>query len=333
MNNQRIILAGGSGFLGQLLARWFSERQYEVIVLTRRPRERSGIAREVRWDGRTLGAWTSELEGALAVINLAGRSVNCRYHARNRREILDSRIESTRVLGEAIARCARPPRIWLNSSTATIYRHSFDRAMDEAGEIAATPEAKDAFSVEVAVAWEKAFVETITPDTRKVALRTAMVLGAGENSVFPTLRRLVRFGLGGKMASGRQYISWVHGEDFCRAIEWLIEHEEFSGIVNVASRNPLPNAEMMRVLRCVVGMPIGLPAPLWLLEIGTFLLRTETELVIKSRRVVPARLLASGFQFRFPEFEQAVAELESRFHHKENSRAGIVHGSGTVRSG
>lgn len=303
----RIILAGGSGFLGQLLARRFVAKGADVIVLARHP-EIGRAAREVVWDGETLGPWAAELGGADAVINLAGRSVDCRYHARNRRLIWDSRMNSTCVLGEAIAGCARPPRVWLNSSTATIYRHSLDRAMDETGEIGATPEAKDAFSVGVAQAWERAFDAAQTPATRKVALRAAMVLGRS-GGVFPVLRRLTRLGLGGKLADGCQYVSWIHEEDFFRAIEWLLAHDDITGPVNLAAPQPLPNRELMRTLRETFGMPIGLPATRWMLELGALVLRTETELIIKSRRVVPGRLLRQGFVFRYPVLAEALREL------------------------
>lgn len=312
MNTRRLILAGGSGFLGSVLATDFSARDWQVIVLTRNPRARNDGVREAHWDGETVGEWQRELEGAEALINLSGVSVNCRYHARNRRLILDSRVNSTRALGQAIARCLKPPRVWLNSSTATIYKHTFGLAWDEKGETGGTPEAKDEFSVEVARAWEQTLNEVSTPYTRKVALRTAMVLGLGENSVFPMLRWLVQFGLGGRMASGKQFVSWIHETDFCRAIEWVIDDEAFSGPVNVASPNPLTNDEMMRMLRELGGARFGLSAKRWMLEAGAVLLRTETELIIKSRRVVPARLLAAGFQFRFPEFRGAAKELIGR---------------------
>lgn len=309
---RRIILAGGSGFLGQVLRNHFLQCGSEVVVLTRSPRETTTGCREVSWDGRTPGDWQREIDGADAVINLAGRSVDCRYHARNRRLILDSRIESTRVLGEAIARCARPPRVWLNSSTATIYKHTFGAAWDESGEIGGTPEARDEFSVEVAVAWERALDEARTPATRKVALRSAMVLGSGGNSVLPVMRRLVRLGLGGKMGDGRQFMSWVHETDFCRAIEWLLAHDEITGPVNLAAPAPVPNSEFMRTMREVCGARFGLPAARWMLEFGAFFLRTETELLIKSRRVVPGRLLAAGFQFKFPALRAAVEDLLQR---------------------
>ncbi|MGY8655946.1 MAG: TIGR01777 family oxidoreductase [Verrucomicrobiia bacterium] len=313
--NKKIILAGGTGFLGKTLARHFRKLDWNVTILTRGAERRENGVSFIHWDGESIGPWTSELEGATAVVNLAGRSVDCRYHARNRRLILDSRVNSTRILGKAIASCDTPPPVWLNSSTATIYRRSLDKPMDEAsGKIGGTREAKDIFSVEVAVAWEKAFDETQTPDTRKVALRSAMVLGNYRNSVLPVLRRLTRLGLGGKMASGRQFVSWIHEIDFCRAIEWLIYNETVSGIVNLAAPNPLPNRDMTGILRRVCRAPfgLGLPAPLWLLELGAFFLRTETELIIKSRRVVPGRLSSAGFKFHFTQFEAAASEIEDR---------------------
>ena len=311
MTTSRIILAGGSGFLGGALAAQFRKAGSEAVILTRSPRSRADRVREVGWDARALGDWTHELEGATAVINLTGRSVDCRYNARNRREIMNSRVDSTRVVGEAIARCANPPRVWLNSSTATVYQHTFGRPHDESSrEMDSAQDAKDAFSVEVAQAWERALDEAKTPKTRKVALRTSMVLGLGRNSVFPVLRRLTKFGLGGRQGSGKQFVSWIHVEDFCRAIEWIIGHDTLAGPINQCAPHPLPNGEMMKLFREVCGVPIGLPAPEWVLEIGAFFLRTETELIFKSRRVVPGRLLESGFEFRFPHFREALEDLE-----------------------
>jgi uncharacterized protein (TIGR01777 family) len=306
-----MILAGGSGFLGQELARYFAARGWEVVVLARSP-QTGRAAREVRWDAATLGDWARELDGAEAVINLTGRTVDCRYTEKNRREIMDSRVNSTRVIGEAIARCTKPPRVWMNASTATLYRHNFDEPWDETGTyFAATLDAKDAFSVSVGLAWERALNEAPTPHTRRVALRTTMVLGHARNSVFPVLRRLARFGLGGRMGSGRQFVSWIHHADFCRATEWLIDHEEISGPVNLAAPNPLPNAEMMRLFREICGAPLGLglPATEWMLEIGAVFLRTETELILKSRRVVSRRLREGGFRFQFETMREALLDL------------------------
>jgi uncharacterized protein (TIGR01777 family) len=310
-----MVIAGGSGFLGRVLAAHFQKAGYDIAVLSRSPKTAQAGVREVQWDACTLGAWARELEGAAVVINLVGRSVNCRYGEWNRREIMASRIDSTRVIGEAIAKCKTPPPVWLNASTATIYKHNFGPAWGEAGEIGGTPEAKDEFSIEVATAWERALNEARTPGTRKVALRASMVLGTGKNSVFPVLHRLTRCGLGGKMGDGKQYVSWIHETDFCQAIEWLIGHEEFNGPVNVCTPNPVTNAEMMRAFRETCGMPIGLPAARWMLEIGAFVLRTETELLIKSRRVAPQRLVAAGFTFQYPFINQALEELHKQPRH------------------
>lgn len=307
--SERIILAGGSGFLGKVLANHFKSLRWEVLVLTRQPKPRADGVREIAWDGENLGSWAAELEGAEAVVNLAGKSVDCRYTAHNRRLLVESRILPTRVIGEAIAQCKVPPRVWLNSSTATIYKHTFGPAWDESGTIGGTPEAKDEFSIQIAEMWEREFDKANTPRTRKVVLRSAMVLGHGRNSVFPMLRRLTRLGLGGRMGTGEQFVSWIHHDDFCRAIKWLIDREDISGVVNVAAPNPLTNAEMMRLIRRQCGVPFGLPATEWMLEIGALFLRTETELIIKSRRVVPGRLQASGFEFRHPHVLQAVQQL------------------------
>jgi len=308
----KIILAGGSGFLGNALANYLDARGMEVVILTRSPKQRAGSTREVRWDGESVGDWLQELEGVKALVNLAGISVNCRYHERNRKLMLDSRLNSTRVLGEAIARCTKPPPVWLNSSTATIYKHTFGPAWDEMGEIGGCAEAKDIFSVHVATEWERVFDEANTPRTRKVALRSAMVLGHGSNSVLPNLLRLTRVGLGGSLAGGRQFVSWIHEEDFCRAVEWIIDHENLSGAVNLTAPNPVTNAEFMATIRKACRAPFGLSAKRWMLEVGAFFMRTETELIIKSRRVVPGKLLASGFTFRHPQLLPAIEHLVAR---------------------
>jgi len=310
MKTKRMILAGGSGFLGRVLAAHLVTSGWEVVIITRSRRQNGGLGRFVLWTGD----WQRELDGASAVVNLTGKSVNCRYNARNRQEILDSRVNSTCALGEAIGRCADPPPVWLNASTATIYTHAFKQAWDEAGETAATPDAKDAFSVEVAQAWEHALVQAPTPRTRKVAMRMAMVFGHGKNSVFPTLRRLVRLGLGGQMGNGQQFVSWIHESDYCRAVEWLLTHDDIHGVVNLAAPNPLPNREMMATLRQICRVPFGLPATNWMLEIGAYILRTETELIIKSRRVIPRRLLESGFQFQFRTIQEAFDDLSGARH-------------------
>jgi len=307
----RIVLPGGTGQLGTLLARAFHADQHDVVVLSRHPG--SAPWRVVGWDAQTVGPWASELESADVVINLAGRTVNCRYTPANRRAILDSRVASTRVVGQVIARCTRPPAVWLQSSTATIYAHRFDAPNDEATGVIGGDE-RDApaswrFSIEVARAWEAASQEISLSSTRLVLLRSAMVMSADAGGIFATLLRLSRLGLGGSVAGGRQYVSWIHARDFVRVMYWLIEHRELAGAVNVAAPNPLPYREFMRALRQAAGVPIGLPATRWMLAVGTWLLRTESELVLKSRRVVPSRLLSSGFRFDFPEWTKAAAEL------------------------
>jgi hypothetical protein len=309
MNPRRIVIPGGTGFLGRTLSAFFASRGHEVVILSRRAGS-TDTARIVEWDARTHGPWIAELEDAAAVINLAGRSVNCRYNEANRRAMMNSRTESTRVLGEAIATRDRPPPVWLNSSTATIYKHTHGEPHGEDGAIGATPEAKDAFSVEVAKAWEAAFAEVRTPMTRKVTLRTAITLGRGEGGAYEIMRRMARLGLGGSNAGGRQYVSWIHVDDFCRAVGWLIDNEKAEGIYNLAAPNPVRNAEFNAAIRKAVGIPVGLPATRWMLEIGAVFLRTETELIIKSRRVVPKRLLAEGFQFKFMRVEDALFDLE-----------------------
>ena len=272
-----------------------------------------GQCRIVRWDGQTLGEWARELDGCDVLINLAGRSVNCRYTQANRREILDSRVLSTRVLGQAVAIASRPPRVWLQASTATIYAHRYDAPNDErTGILGGTePNAPDTwrFSIDVAQAWERAFDEVVAPRTRKVTLRSAMTMSPGKGGVFATLLGLVRCGLGGRIGDGRQFISWIHYRDFITAVRWLIEHDDVSGIVNVAAPSPLPQADFMRALRDAAGAPFGLPTTMWMLELGAFFMRTETELILKSRRVVPARLLEGGFQFEFSKWPDAAADL------------------------
>jgi NAD dependent epimerase/dehydratase family enzyme len=354
----RIIIPGGAGQVGNVLARAMQADGHEVVVLSRSAGGRSTPWRVVAWDGRSLGDWAKELDGADVLINLAGRSVNCRYHATNRKLIMDSRIESTRVLGEALAACARPPRVWLQASTATIYAHRYDAANDELTGILGghEPDAPDTwnFSIDVATAWERAASEAVggkpsppaplpegegsqnalegegsnsqtegeggSQRTRLVLMRSAMTMSPDRGGIFATLLGLVRFGLGGKVGDGRQYVSWIHDQDFVRAVYWLIEQEELSGPVNLSSPNPLPYAEFIRTLREAWGARIGLPATKWMLEIGTFLMRSESELVLKSRRVVPTRLINSGFVFDFPTWPEAARNLCQRWRDSRRNR-------------
>src|ERR1044072_3724287 len=318
----KVILAGGSGQVGAILSRAFHKAGHEVVVLSRKPSAKAW--RVLSWDAENLGDWVEELSGAEVVINLAGYNVNCRYHAENRQLIKESRIKSTRIIGEAIAQASRPPRLWLQASTATIYAHTYDRPNDESGKIGgdeATAPDTWRFSIDVATSWEQALNESLTPHTRKVLLRSAMTMSPDRDGLFDVLLTRVRRVLGGRAGGGRQYVSWIHDQDFIRAIFWLIEHDEISGAVNLAAPQPLPNAEFMRILRDAAGVSIGLPASEWMLEIGAFFMHTETELILKSRRVIPGRLCENGFVFDFPTWEMAARDLYQRWCARQNSKS------------
>ncbi|MFJ7299462.1 epimerase [Streptomyces sp. NPDC099088] len=308
----KVVLPGGTGQVGAILDRALTAAGHEVTVLTRHPKR----AHDVEWDGITLGPWATAIDGCDAVVNLAGRSVSCRYTPENLRAMMDSRVDSARVVGEAIAASARPPRVWLQMSTATVYAHRFDAPHDEAtGVIGGTePGVPDywAYSVEIARNWERAQAEAPTPATRKVALRSAMVMSPDRGGVFDVLSRLARLGLAGPVAGGAQYVSWIHEEDFVRAVEFLIARDDLDGPVNLSSPGPLPHRDFMRALRAAWGVPVGLPATRWMAEAGAFALRSDTELLLKSRRVVPGRLRAAGFAFSHPEWPSAATTLVRR---------------------
>ena len=295
----KIIIAGGSGFLGKSLENHF--QNHEVWIMTRTPKRPN----EILWDAKMLGDWTDLLEKADVLINMTGKSVDCRYNDTNRAEILSSRIDSTDVLQKAVDNCINPPKIWLNSSSATIYVHAETQLMTETNGIIG-----DDFSINICKSWEKAFFATPTSQTRKVALRTAIVLGR-EGEAFHKLKTITRLGLGGQQGNGRQKMSWIHVEDFCRAVEFIIHDEKINGTINISAPNPIDNQSFMRTLRNKLKIPFGLPSPVFLLEIGTLFLRTETELLLKSRNVYPERLLKYGFRFRFETVEEALEELVS----------------------
>lgn len=311
----KVVIPGGSGQVGTILARALQQANQEVVILSRKPATASW--RIVEWDGRSLSKWAAEIDGADIVINLAGRSVNCRYTAANRQLIKESRVLSTRAVGQAIAQASRPPPLWLQASTATIYAHRYDAPNDECTGLIGGSEADVPpswrFSIDVAKAWEQAANDAVTPQTRKVFMRSAMIMSPDRGGIFDMLLRLVRFGVGGKVGDGRQFVSWIHDEDFCRAIFWLIEHRDLQGVVNLASPNPLRYGEFMRAIRKSWGTRIALPAARWMVEIGTLLMRSESELVFKSRRVVPTRLLQTGFDFQFPHWGAASTNLCSRW--------------------
>lgn len=311
----KVVIPGGSGQVGQLLARHFISQNHEVVILCRGAAVRTG--RTVSWDGQTLGEWASEIDGADVVVNLAGRTVNCRYTKENLQQMMDSRVDSTRIVGQAIESAAKPPQLWLQMSTATIYAHRFDAPNDEATGIIGGNEPDVpgywGYSVEIAKNWEKTLNEANTPSTRRIALRTAMVMSPDREGIFDVMSRLVRFGLSGSAAGGEQFVSWIHDRDFIRAIDYLITHEDMVGPVNIAAPGPLPYNDFMRAMRSSWRMPIGLPAMKWMLEIGAWVMRTDTELVLKSRRVVPGKLLERGFVFDFAEWSTAAEDLVERW--------------------
>ncbi|MDI3405025.1 TIGR01777 family oxidoreductase [Streptomyces cavernicola] len=308
----KIVIPGGTGQVGAILERAFTAEGHQVVILTRRPRRPQDVA----WDGVSLGDWAAELDGCDAVVNLAGRSVSCRYTEANLRAMMDSRVDSARVVGEAIAAAAAPPRVWLQMSTATVYAHRHDAANDEASGVIGGQEkgVPDywAYSVRITRNWERAQEEADTPRTRKVALRAAMVMSPDRGGVFDVLSRMARLGLGGPVAGGGQYVSWIHDQDFVRAVQFLVDHEELSGPVNLAAPAPLPQRDFMRALRTSWRMPLGLPATRWMAEAGAFALRSDTELLLKSRRVVPGRLLDAGFSFTYETWPKAADELVRR---------------------
>lgn len=315
MKNKKIILAGGTGFIGEEMSKFFL-RQNHLIILTRNMlhaktnRNNFSLLTEsekrniqyLQWDGKSTGEWVKALEGADIIINLAGKTVNCRYNEKNKQEIFDSRTNATKIIGEAIRHCSIPPKLWINASSATIYRHATDRPQDEY-----TGEFHDDFSVQVCKQWEKVFYEQYTPDTRKIALRMAITLGPG--GIMIPYFNLLKFGLGGKQGNGKQLFSWVHVEDTCRMIEWFYEHQSLAGTFNCCSPHPVTNEYFMSTLRKLTHTKFGLPASKWMLKLGAFIIGTEAELVLKSRWVVPTKILESGFQFNYPFLEKALSKL------------------------
>ncbi|HEY1178178.1 MAG TPA: DUF1731 domain-containing protein [Phytomonospora sp.] len=310
----KVVIPGGTGPVGAVLTRALLADGHEVVHLSRRPRDGSAV-KTVAWDGRGPGPWTAEIDGCDAVVNLAGRSVSCRYTPANMREMMDSRVDSTRAVGAAIAAAADPPPVWLQMSTATIYAHTFGPPNDESGTIGGGEPGVPgywAYSVDIARAWEQAQAEAATPKTRKVALRSAMVMSPDKGSVFDVLLRMTRLGLGGPVAGGAQYVSWIHAEDFARAVAFLIARDDIDGTVNLAAPGPLPQRELMRDLRAAAGMPVGLPATKWMASLGALAMRSDTELLLKSRRVIARRLPEAGFAFLHPDWRDAAADLVRR---------------------
>jgi uncharacterized protein (TIGR01777 family) len=323
----RILIPGGTGQVGTVLARHLHAAKHEVTVLSRTPKPAPW--QTLAWDGLTRGPWTSEVDRADAVIHLSGRTVNCRYTPENRQQIFDSRIKPTLLLGEIIAASPTPPRIWMNASTSTFYRNALDLPQDEfTGELGDLPSERGthepanlpetwSFSIDVAHRWEQALATIPTPHTRKIRLRSSMIMSPDPGGVFSVLSKLTRLGLGGTQGSGKQFVSWMHDQDLCRAIDLLLDQpeitDETSGIVNLTAPEPLPNRDFMRALREAWHQPIGLPATSLMLELGAYFMRTETELILKSRRAVPTLLTKHGFDFLFPTWPTAARNLVRRY--------------------
>ena len=323
MENKKIIIAGGTGFIGEEMTKYFG-KENNIVILTRKMentknnRNRYNLPGKedllnvqlIKWDGKTTGEWTKEFEDADLIINLAGRTVNCRYNKKNKKEIIESRTDAVKAIGEAIRQCTSPPKLWVNAASATIYRQAIDKPRDEYDN-----EFGDDFSVQVCKLWEKTFFDQITPGTRKVALRMAITLGPG--GVLIPYFNLVKFGLGGKQGSGKQMYSWVHIEDTCRMVEWIANNDGIEGAYNCSSPGPVTNKEFMKILRNATGYKIGLPAYVWMLKIGAALIGTETELILKSRWVLPTKILETGFRFKYPFLKDAFADIISKVPRKQ----------------
>jgi uncharacterized protein (TIGR01777 family) len=324
----RIVLPGGSGQVGQMLARHFQQRGHQVTVLTRGPY--TAEWQTVHWDGETIGPWTEYLEGADVCINLAGRSVNCRPIAANRQAVYESRIESTRLVGRAIASLANPPKVWMNASATALYKRLVDAhgvdlpldedsALDDGGQQRAEAwTSSRGFMARVVRDWEAAFFASETPRTRKIALRSGVVLSPAPDSAFAMLSNLVRLSLGGKQGNGRQFVPWIHEADYARAVEFLIAREDLDGAFNFVAPNPAPNREFMEALREAHDMPNGIPAPALAVRLGAWLLGTNAELVLASCRAIPARLLDAGFEFEFPGWPEAAEDLVRQWRHRHD---------------
>lgn len=295
----KIIIAGGTGFLGESLSTYFKEKGNQVYILTRNPKR----DHEIYWDARTLGEWKNSIEGADVLINLTGKSVDCRYNENNKKEIYSSRIKSTNILQQAVDECSVKPKVWLNAASATIYVHSETQLNTEESGIIG-----DDFSMNICKSWEKEFFKINNEDVRKVALRTSIVLG-NNGGAFPKLRMITKLGLGGKQGRGQQKVSWIHIDDFCKAVEWIIDHENMSGPINITAPNPVSNEDLMKKMRKHLKIPFGLNVPVWQLEIASLFLNTETELLLKSRNVYPDKLLKNGFRFSYPDLDNALNDL------------------------
>ncbi|TDE12788.1 TIGR01777 family oxidoreductase [Dyadobacter psychrotolerans] len=305
MKYKKIVLAGGNGYLGRVLAEYYRYLADDIIILSRRKMPVDGNIKTIVWDGSSESDWVQHISDADMLINLCGKNVNCRYTKIARAEIINSRTVPTELLGKVIQRMTNPPKLWINITSATIYRHAEDRFQDEMnGDLGY------GFSVDVCKLWEKAFFDVETKNTRKVALRMGIVFGRADGA-FPRLLNLVRFGLGGMQGDGKQYVSWIHEQDAAKCTEWLMNNKELAGVINCTAPQPLKNADLMNCIRNAYGVKIGLSSPAWLLETGAMVIGTETELILKSRWVMPGRLMENGYKFLFPKAEHAIKDILS----------------------
>ncbi len=300
--NKKIILAGGAGYLGKFLSNALTEKGYEVVILSRSPKENQSNVKYCKWDGKSLGDWFKEVDGAFAVVNLTGKSVNCRYTDDNKREIVESRTNSVRVLGEAILKSKNPPKVWVQTSSLAIYGNTGEKMCDEN-----TPLGKG-FSPSVCIAWEKDFKEIQIPKMRKIVLRIGLVLGP-DGGVLEPFANITKWFLGGTIGDGKQYLSWLHYKDMNQIFLNCIEREDYEGIFNITSPHPVTNTEFMKELRMTLKRPWSPPTPSWMVKIGTKLLGTEAELVLSGRRGMPDRLLEKGFKFEFPKLGSAFEDI------------------------
>lgn len=300
---KKLIIAGGTGFLGKALISKYEYEFDEIVILSRSTNAQLKNVRYLQWDAKSTGSWCTELEGATAIINLCGKSVDCRYTEKNKALIFSSRLDSTQIIGEAILKCINPPKLWINGASATIYAHSEHTRQTEL-----STEIGSGFSVEVCKAWEKVFNDFTLPNTRKVNLRISMVMGQG-GGVFPVLMNMSAKGLGGTMGKGTQQVSWIHIDDFCNLVKWVIDNNDVVGVYNVVAPNPITNKNMMALFRKKVQVKIGLPATEWMLKIGAFFIGTETELILKSRYSYPEKALNEGFSFNYQTFQECLDNL------------------------
>lgn len=301
-DRKRIVLAGGSGFIGGALTAKFLSQKYEVIILTRAPKPRGDGAREAAWDGKNPGEWTGFLEGAEAVVNLTGKNINCPHTPENVRELTASRVDSVRAIGAALERVNRPPRAWAQASAIGFYGDAGEMICDEN-----SPPGNDALA-EICQKWEDAFHSTKTPNTRKVLLRIGFVLGR-DGGALPVLEKLTRWFLGGRAGSGRQFISWIHFPDLAQIFRGAIENGDWSGTFNAVAPKPVTNDEFMGELRCALHRPWSPPAPEFAVKLGARLMNSEASLALAGCRAEPKRLLDGGFQFQFSGLGDALANL------------------------